>query len=140
MNTSAPWCLHSGVSINNTCGRNALPGTSFCAEHAAVRVPWRAFTQNDWNGLAGAEPFPDGSDPFIAEITVDGHVGFAVHDASGLGLFWYVDYKEYTAHAKTAAVPLLSARTTLTALRGLPGFVLDPFADSVNGPLVGGDA
>lgn len=44
--------------------------------------PVRLFNESDWLGLAGAEPFADGSDPFIREIgrwTI-------VTDASGLSV------------------------------------------------------
>lgn len=47
-------------------------------------LAFRPFSEFDWYGLAGAESFPDGSEPRIADLEVDGVPSAAVHDASGL--------------------------------------------------------
>jgi hypothetical protein len=51
---------------------------------STARAEFKRFTKNDWMGLAGAEPFADGSDPLLASIVVDGHEALAIYDASGL--------------------------------------------------------
>ena len=40
---------------------------------------YRRFTQNDWDAFAGAEPFPNGSQPLIYERALnDGLVGLTI--------------------------------------------------------------
>lgn len=48
---------------------------------------WRRFDRSDWDGLAGATPFRDGSAPYVADnLVIDGHAAVAVLDAEGLTL------------------------------------------------------
>ena len=46
----------------------------------------RRFSQDDWDGFAGAERFKDGSNPFI----VENDNFYAVGDVTGISL-WFVD-------------------------------------------------
>lgn len=47
-------------------------------------IDFKPFTSSDWMGLAGAENFPDGSEPLIAWFKMDGFDASAVIDAHGL--------------------------------------------------------
>lgn len=66
--------------------RNAGPGS----------LEFREFTRSDWEVYSGAEML-DGSQPFVAEIEVDGHGGDVIIDASGVSVHWWVDDKAYFA-------------------------------------------
>jgi hypothetical protein len=44
----------------------------------------KPFTNSDWQGLAGASPFADGSEPLLGEAKVDGDAATIVLDGEGL--------------------------------------------------------
>jgi len=64
---------------------------------------FRRFDRTDWSGWSGANTFPDGSNPFIAEgVTVNSKMRFALEDSFGesfedeaVVIFDYSD-KKYT--------------------------------------------
>lgn len=56
--------------------------------NASPVIEFRDFTQTDWLGLAGAVPFPDGSEPRIGDLEVDGIPALAIVDAEGLSIIF----------------------------------------------------
>jgi len=50
----------------------------------------KRFTENDWDGFAGAECFEDNSNPFIFEL----ENGFGIADRNGINLFFGEDGEE----------------------------------------------
>lgn len=73
--------------------------------------PLRPFTRTDWDAFAGAEPFPDGTDPLLVDGTcTDGRGWLLVLDATGGHLHIERDssahhggYRLAHAHANAAA-------------------------------------
>ena len=51
-------------------------------------LDFKPFSKTDWMGLAGAECFPNGSEPRIAPIEIDGFEASIVHDATGLTIIF----------------------------------------------------
>lgn len=49
----------------------------------------REFSELDWDGMAGASRFADGSQPLIADIVLDGETGELVGDAECLQVIIY---------------------------------------------------
>ncbi len=47
-------------------------------------LQWRRFAREDWDAYGGAEAFPGGGEPWIAELEVDGEYAVAILDATGL--------------------------------------------------------
>lgn len=94
------------------------------------RPDWRRFTDLDWYGFEGAERYPDGSAPWMAEIHVDGHEAVAVADASGCGVYSTAgddvddDWRCWTATGAVALNALLAMpRDTTAAALVAMGFV-----------------
>jgi len=55
----------------------------------------REFRENDWDGLAGAEKFPDGSNPLLGEGEfTNGEKYLLVVDANGVTFFMEVENDE----------------------------------------------
>jgi hypothetical protein len=71
---------------------------------ARSRLEWARFTQLDWHAFSGAESLADGSDPFVADLYVDGIPALAVLDGSGFSVFVVTD--EETRQAFSAPYPL----------------------------------
>lgn len=96
---------------------------------AAVRL--RPFTKSDWYGLAGAEPFADGSEPLLGECRVTDVEGtwdaMVVLDGNGLVVDVFDDEGDgrtlvvfEQAFAARAATQLL-AHMELVVLLAMPG-------------------
>ena len=50
------------------------------------RPDWRRFDELDVEAFAGAEPFENGDEPWIAEIEIDGKAALAIADATGVSI------------------------------------------------------
>ena len=72
---------------------------------------FRAFSKNDWESYAGAEPLADGSDPLIStdDLVIDGEPAEIIVDGAGVQIFWSVDDAPYSARVEGAdGAPLLA--------------------------------
>ncbi len=49
-------------------------------------IAWKRFASDDWDAFCGAESFPGGGAPWLADLSVDGEYAVAILDASGLQL------------------------------------------------------
>ena len=47
---------------------------------------WRRFDEMDCQAFAGAEPFENGDEPWIAEIEIDGEAALAIVDAACMSI------------------------------------------------------
>jgi len=56
------------------------------AEKVVEAVKFAPFQSTDWMGYAGCEAFPDGSEPIIGYLEVDGNLAVAILDGIGLGV------------------------------------------------------
>jgi hypothetical protein len=87
-------------------------------------LAWKRFTEGDWMGFAGAEPFADGTDPLLAELHVDGQPALAIFDATGIRVVVFEGECEqlvlFTLPADRAAqvIALLPESTTMSTLVG----------------------
>ncbi len=91
-----------------------------------AKVEWKRFTENDWMGFAGCERFADGSEPFLAEIKVDGFDGLAIFDANGVVVLYASDADsenedgvEHEFYTTSAAAVLLFATTSRAVLKAM---------------------
>jgi hypothetical protein len=82
-------------------------------------VQWKRFGAIDWDNFSGAVAFADGSDPLIAEVTVqhgegdeaDSDVFYAVADFSGVALISADADLVFTSPKSHTALPLAPSMT-----------------------------
>jgi hypothetical protein len=105
-------------------------------------INFNAFCSPDWFCFAGSEKFPDGSDPLIGYLRVDGFDAIAIVDASGLHISWDVpvpsdedeegnpvEHEEHETNEAdwrvlpyaARAIALLKPVMTVAELQALPG-------------------
>jgi hypothetical protein len=83
---------------------------------------WRQITPFEWLGYQGAERWPNGAAPLIADLEVDGFAAQAILDPEGLSIFWDVDGVQQFAGASehpAFIVAQLQQAETLDQLRAL---------------------
>jgi hypothetical protein len=61
---------------------------NFTASLLKTALKMRPFQRYDWNGWAGAEPFKDGTSPYIGEVSFGGDDGgVIIADKNGIGFY-----------------------------------------------------
>lgn len=77
----------------------------------------REFDENDWNGLAGALPFRDGSSPLVRDIGDDIR---AIADRDGLHLIVVTDHETFDCEFLHLVLDGVNSRLSRIILDGLP--------------------
>lgn len=103
-------------------------------------IAFRVFTPEDWMGLAGAEPFEDGTSPLLADLLVDGFHAAAVIDRGGLTIMLEgVELRLEGANAPRAVALLRPEISTLEleqlgfTVDGTPGVLMDLVHEALEG-------
>lgn len=97
-----------------------------------LTVEFTPFTKSDWYGFAGAERFPDGGEPLLAPLKVDGCDALAIVDANGLAVHFSVGDDTWEISNVVAwqspyaarALALLKPSNAKSALLAMPGACL----------------
>ena len=75
-------------------------------------LQWRRFAPGDWDAYGGAEAFPSGGEPWLAELEVDGEYAVAILDATGLAVVAGDELDVWTAPRAEASFEALGALGT----------------------------
>ena len=83
------------------------------------RPDWRRFDEMDCEAFAGAEPFVNGDERWIAEIEVDGEAALAIVDAARVSVLMSADTDDCWTARDGNAILGLAARTSRVELERL---------------------
>jgi len=92
---------------------------------------FHAFSKNDWESYAGAEPFADGGDPLLStdDLVIDGESADIIVDRVGVQILWTIDDSPYSVRIEGAdgarLLAILRPRMTLVGLAAVCGVSIE---------------